>query len=146
MHYKRSKRRVIFRSDSYEWETPQEDFHRLDAIHHFTLDPCATPENAKCKQFYTEEQDGLKQPWHGRVFMNPPYGRTIGLWLAKARAEVQSGRAEIVVCFVPARTGTRWWHEHVQGKANDIEFLCGGRCFNGSKNSAPFDNAVVTFR
>ena len=52
-------------SNTDEWATPQDLFDALDATFHFTLDPCATPENAKCAKFYTKEQDGLKQDWGG---------------------------------------------------------------------------------
>ena len=48
-----------------EWETPPGLFARLDARYGFTLDACATPQNAKCPRFYTVEDDGLKQPWGG---------------------------------------------------------------------------------
>jgi hypothetical protein len=59
-------------------------FARLDAEHGFTLDACATAANAKCAAYFTRKEDGLRQPWTGRVWCNPPYGREIGLWLAKA--------------------------------------------------------------
>lgn len=55
-------------SNTDEWATPQDLFDALDATFHFTLDPCATPENAKCAKFYTKEQDGLKQDWGGTLF------------------------------------------------------------------------------
>lgn len=55
-------------SNTDEWSTPQDLFDKLDATFHFTLDPCATPENAKCAKFYTKEQDGLKQDWGGVLF------------------------------------------------------------------------------
>jgi phage N-6-adenine-methyltransferase len=109
----------------------------------FDLDVCATPENAKCARYYTREQDGLAQSWTGRVWMNPPYGREIGLWVAKALASVESGDAEIVVCLVPARTDTRWWHQYAA--KGEVEFLTGRVKFGGCKNSAPFPSAVVVF-
>jgi hypothetical protein len=76
---------VHFSSRSCEWATPPDLFARLSAEYGpFDLDPCATPENAKCARCYTREDDGLAMPWTGRVFMNPPYGRTIGSWMRKA--------------------------------------------------------------
>jgi phage N-6-adenine-methyltransferase len=110
----------------------------------FTLDPCATVENAKCPNFYTQEQDGLRQRWTGRVWCNPPYGRTIGLWLEKARQSVRAGDAELVVCLVPARVDTRWWNNFCAD--TEFEFLRGRLRFGGAKNSAPFPSAVVVFR
>ena len=55
-------------SSTCEWATPQDLFDRLDAIHHFNLDPCATAENAKCEKYYTVEDDGLSQNWGGTGF------------------------------------------------------------------------------
>ncbi len=67
------------------WATPQELFDELNGEFRFTLDPCATKDNAKCARFYTKERDGLLESWVGeRVFMNPPYGRVIGEWVKKA--------------------------------------------------------------
>lgn len=74
----------MYTSKTPEWFTPKPFFDELDREFHFTLDPCATKENAKCKKFYTAEQDGLAQEWTGeRVFCNPPYGRQIGRWVEK---------------------------------------------------------------
>ena len=141
-HRKRRKRNVHFRSDSPEWATPQDLFDELDAEFHFATDVCATAENAKCSRFYTRADDGLAQDWRGVCWCNPPYGREIGAWLQKARTAAEKGAT--VVCLVPARTDTRWWHEHVT-KA-DVRFLRGRLKFGGSKNSAPFPSALVVFR
>lgn len=75
---------VHFSSKTPEWATPQAFFDVLNKEFRFTLDPCATQENAKCAKFYTEKDDGLSKSWAGeRVFCNPPYGRTIGQWVKK---------------------------------------------------------------
>ena len=66
------------------WETPKAFFDALDEEFHFDLDVCAIPSNAKCKTYYTPEQDGLLQEWTGICWMNPPYGREIGQWVRKA--------------------------------------------------------------
>lgn len=58
----------LLSSSTDEWATPQELFDKLNGAFHFTLDPCATPENAKCSKFYTREQDGLKQDWGGMLY------------------------------------------------------------------------------
>ena len=66
----------LFTSNTVEWETPQALFDQLNEEFRFTLDPCATAENAKCRKYYTKEQDGLLQDWTGEtVYCNPPYGR-----------------------------------------------------------------------
>jgi phage N-6-adenine-methyltransferase len=129
-------------SKTGEWETPQDFFDALDAQYHFTLDPCATHENAKCHRYFTREDDGLVQSWWGeRVFMNPPYGREISRWVAKAHEESIQGA--LVVCLLPARTDTRWFHDYcTKGR---ITFLRGRLKFGGSKDSAPFPSMVVVF-
>jgi hypothetical protein len=73
--------------------------------------------------------------------MNPPYGRTIGQWMKKALESAQGGAK--VVCLVPARTDTAWWHDYAM--KGQIEFLRGRLKFGGSPNSAPFPNAIVIF-
>lgn len=119
-------------------------FDELDKEFNFTLDPCATHENAKCKQYFTKEDDGLTQSWQGNtVFMNPPYGRGIKHWIKKAYEE-SLGDA-VVVCLIPARTDTTYWHNYIFGKASDIRFLKGRLKFGNSNNTAPFPSAVVVF-
>lgn len=83
---------AMFTSNTSEWATPQAFFDELNKEFAFTLDPCATPENAKCGRYFTKEVDGLKQSWHGEtVFCNPPYGRDIAKWVKKAYEEAQGG-------------------------------------------------------
>lgn len=77
------------------------------------------------------------------MWLNPPYGRAIGLWMAKAVAAAEAGAT--VVCLVPSRTDTRWWHDYVLPHGQ-VEFIRGRLKFGGCKNSAPFPSAVVVFR
>jgi phage N-6-adenine-methyltransferase len=143
--YRRRRRRSVhFRSDSDEWATPQRLFDDLDAEYHFTLDACATPDNAKCASYFTRADDGLAQRWTGRVWCNPPYGRAIGRWLRKAWESVEQGDAELVVCLVPARPGGAWWHDYAA--KGEVEFLRGRLRFGDATNVAPFDSALVVFR
>ena len=136
--------RSLFTSKSNEWATPQSFFDALSAeFGPFDLDPCATPENAKCARFFTIEQDGLKQKWSGKVFMNPPYGKQIGQWIVKAKESAQGGA--LVVCMIPARTDTKYWHEHIQDIA-EVRFVKGRIKFGDSKGSAPFPSVVVIYR
>lgn len=58
-----------------EWETPHWLYDQLNKTFNFSLDVCATSENAKCPNYYTHEQDGLAQPWTGTCWMNPSYSR-----------------------------------------------------------------------
>lgn len=133
---------LMFSSKTDLWETPKDLFDKLNNEFHFTLDVCATPENAKCDSFYTKEQDGLSQPWEGVVWCNPPYGKQIGSWVRRGFFASISGNT--VVMLLPARTDTRWFHEYIYGKA-EIRFIRGRLKFGESKNSAPFPSMVVVF-
>lgn len=134
---------VHFSSASDDWPTPQDFFDKVNQEFGFTLDPCSSENNAKCETFFTREDDGLTQEWTGRVWMNPPYGRTIGQWMKKAYESV-GGAAELVVCLVPARTDTAWWHDYAM--KGEVRFIRGRLKFGGHRNSAPFPNALVVFR
>jgi phage N-6-adenine-methyltransferase len=139
---RRARINVHFSSATVEWETPPDLFDELARIFGgFTLDPCATAENAKCDRYFTREQDGLTQAWTGKVFMNPPYGREIGKWVKKAWHESLHGA--LVVCLLPARVDTRWWHEYAA--KGYVHFLQGRLKFRNARNSAPFPSAIVTF-
>ena len=128
--------------EKVDYPTPQEWFDYLDLEFGFTLDPCCAHGTAKCAKHYTEAEDGLSKSWEDeRVFMNPPYGRNIGPWMEKAYAE--SKRGALVVCFVPARVDTNWWHDYaIKGEIR----LPKGRCKNADGSAWPFPVAVVIYR
>ncbi|WP_422932179.1 DNA N-6-adenine-methyltransferase [Singulisphaera sp. PoT] len=135
-------------SIAQDWETPA---HILEALYtvfrRFDLDPCSprrTRPPVKARVHYTLEDDGLSLPWHGVVFVNPPYGRQLAAWIAKAHGEVESGNARTVVALIPARTDTAYWHRHVAGKA-DIYFLKGRLSFGKVEQSAPFPSALAVW-
>ena len=134
--------KVIFSSKSEMWETPQWLFDKLDSIYHFDIDVCATHENAKCKRYFTPEMDGLKQAWTGVCWLNPPYGKTISKWMEKAYKSSMAGAT--VVCLVPSRTDTAWWHDWAM--RGEIEFIRGRLRFSGSAVNAPFPSAIVVFK
>ena len=134
---------LMFSSKTDLWETPQDFFDKYDAIYHFETDVCALPENAKCKRFFTPEMDGLKQEWTGVCWMNPPYGRQIGKWVRKAYEYARDNLAT-VVCLLPARTDTRWFHDYILPHA-EVRFVKGRLKFGGAKENAPFPNMVVIF-
>src|SRR5262249_9744068 len=136
-------RSIHFRSDSCEWPTDQAFFDQVNAAFGFTLDVCATAENAKCPTFYTRAQDGLSQPWTGRVWCNPPYGKGIERWIERAHRVAVKGEAEVVVCLVFARTDTRWWHEWAAHA--EVRFIKGRLNFGG-QYYAPFPSVLLVFR
>lgn len=133
-------------SELPNWETPKSLFDELNSKHQFTLDVCAEPENAKCEKFFSKETNGLIQSWANEIcFMNPPYGREIKTWMAKAVHEWKNGAK--IVCLVPARTDTAWWHDYaMQG---DIEFLRGRVKFvhpaTKEEKPAPFPSAIIRY-
>ncbi len=133
--------KVHFSSGRNNWGTPQALFDILNEEFHFDLDVCATSENAKCKKYYSPEEDGLKQKWKGICWMNPPYGREIGKWMKKAFESALIGTT--VVCLVPARTDTAWWFDYCA--KGEIRFIKGRLKFGGSKNAAPFPSAIIVF-
>jgi len=140
----KSTQKLMFSSKTDNWATPQDFFDKLDTIYDFTLDPCATHTNHKCDKYFTIEDNGLEQNWAGEtVFMNPPYGRAIKHWLEKAYRE-SLNEDTIVVCLIPSRTDTRYWHDYCM-KAEKIYFIKGRLKFGKNTNAAPFPSCVVVF-
>ncbi len=141
---------ALLSSKDMNWCTPREFFKELDREFHFDLDPAATEKSAKCAQYYTPVEDGLKQSWGGhRVFCNPPYGRTIGEWVQKGYEESRK-QDTVVVMLIPARTDTQYYHEYIfGGKADEVRFLRGRLHFTDEdgnrKDSAPFPSAVIVW-
>ena len=139
--------KTMLSSECMEWETPQELFDELNKEFKFTLDPCATIKSAKCKKFYTKEDNGLIQDWSNeRVFVNPPYGTEIKKWVKKCYEE--RNKAKIIVMLVPARTDTIYFHEFIYHKA-EIKFIKGRIKFVGNQKgsgSAPFPSMLVIFK
>ena len=123
----------LFTSGAVHWSTPRELYSALDAEFHFTDDPCPLHGT----------EDGLGREWGSSTFVNPPYGKAIVAWVKKALDESQKGK--LVVCLIPSRTDTRWWHDYVM-RATEIRFLKGRLKFGGSKSAAPFPSAVVVFK
>jgi hypothetical protein len=129
------------------WETSEElllDLYQV--FKKFDLDPCSPRKKGlvRARVRFTAEDDGMRLPWHGVVFLNPPCGRTLASWVEKARAEFEAGRARVVVLLVPARTDTAYWHDHIAGRAN-VWFLRGRLRFSRSQQPAPFPLALVVW-
>jgi phage N-6-adenine-methyltransferase len=135
-------------SAHHGWATPDWLLQKLYTVFGvFDLDPCSSTHDRRtasvsARIHYTVDDDGLSQPWQRTVFVNPPYGRAIGLWTAKAKSEVEVGNARVVVGLVPARTDTTWWHRDVAGSAS-TSFLRGRLRFGNSEQSAPFPSALI---
>lgn len=95
--------------------TAPEHFAAFDAeFGPFTLDVAAAFHNRKCEDYYSLEEDGLRLPWHGVVWCNPPYSG-LGAWVEKAWAEWNARRVRRIVMLLPAnRTEQTWWQRHVE--------------------------------
>lgn len=142
--------KAMVSSKSNEWATPQDFYDELNKEFEFTLDPCSTNENKKCKKNYTIEDDGLSKDWGGEVvFMNPPYGGHTGEWVKKAYETAYNNQGNwnktAVVCLIVSATDRSYWHEYIFPYANQIRFIRGRLKFGGVKNTAPFASAVVIF-
>jgi site-specific DNA-methyltransferase (adenine-specific) len=150
---------ALYSRASDEWATPDDLYADLDAEFCFTLDAAATADNAKCATFYTRHEDALTQAWRltpshraGRpaVWLNPPYSH-VRLFMQKARQEAAGGCT--VVCLVPSRTDTKWWHESVWDYTThrprfgvEVRFLRGRLKFGDGRGSAPFPSVVIILR
>lgn len=136
--------------DRNEWATPQWLFDYFNAQYHFTLDPCATPENAKCERYFTKEQDGLKQDWgiSGWAFVNPPYGRgLLEPWVEKCfdQASPPTPFACGSVMLLPSRTERPWFHLLIKWAA-EVNFIKGRIPFvppPGVKPSTNRENSII---
>ena len=123
-------------------------FNALDQEFDFKLDAAAAKHNAKCPVYFDITDDALSQSWHPfeSIFLNPPYSRQIGKWIAKAREEADKGAT--VVLLIPARTDTRWWHDYVY-KISETRFLRGRLKFVSNKktsNAATFPSVIIVMR
>lgn len=142
--------KVMFSSKRDDWLTPREIIDAsIEAMGAIDLDPCAETHddpNVPAGCHYTEEDDGLdrKNPWFGRVYMNPPYGRIIGLFCDRLDEEVAAGNVTQAIALVPSRTDTRWWRTLTRN-ASAICFIKGRLRFGGAPSSAPFPSAVIAY-
>jgi phage N-6-adenine-methyltransferase len=136
-----------FESAKQDWTTPQEMFDRLDAEFHFDVDLAANATNAKCLEFYTENDNTLNITWDGIGWLNPPYGATAGKlsdWVKKSYNETRK-KSCTVVMLIPARTNTRWFHDYCM-KADELRFLRGRPKFGDAKHGLPQPLVLVVFR
>ncbi len=134
----------LYSSRSEEWPTPQDFYDVLHKEFNFTLDPCATVENAKCGTFFTKEDNGILQDWgQNVVFCNPPYGKQMRAWAEKCHVAALGGAT--VVLLAHSRTDTRWFHDYVYGKA-ELRFVKGRLKFGDGKQSAPFPSLLAIYR
>ena len=138
-----TKTSVQFTSKGIDYETPSDIFDPLDDEFHFTLDVAASHTNAKCDNYYTEEDDALTQSWIGTCWMNPPYGRALRRFVKKAYESAQCGST--VVCLIPVRANTKWWHQYVM-RASEIRLINGEVKFVGHERGLWWAMCIVVFK
>jgi hypothetical protein len=134
---------VHFSSATPEHYTPQVIIDATRAcMGEIDLDPCSnslTDPVVPAKRHFTADDDGLRWQWHGRIYMNPPYGRQIDSWIAKLCEEHEAGRVTEAIALVPARTDTQWW---LRLRDYPVCFIQGRLTFGGNTDPAPFPSAV----
>lgn len=134
---------VHFSSGTPEHYTPSEIVSAvLACMGEIDLDPCsnsADAPNVPAHQHFTASDDGLSREWHGRIYMNPPYGREIMQWVSKLCAEHEAGRTVEAIALVPARTDTAWF---ARLRDYPVCFITGRLTFIGNDDPAPFPSAV----
>lgn len=147
---------LMFSKASDEWGTPLDFFRSLDAEFEFDADMAASSLNNLKANYWgldhvlPERRNALVFRWPAICWLNPPYSRCRE-FVAKAAEEASKGST--VVCLVPSRTDTRWWHEYVwdrekhQPRAGvEVRFVKGRLKFGGAENGAPFPSVVIIFR
>lgn len=128
--------RMLAKTFNIHEATPKALYDQLNSEFNFNFDPCPL----------RSSQDGLSINWKGNVYVNPPYGKAIRLWLEKGLTEIDKGNAKVVVFLLPAYTDVKWFHEIVLPNANDLRFLKSRLCFGEHKNRAPFASMIVIFK
>ncbi|NIV31242.1 MAG: adenine methyltransferase [Anaerolineae bacterium] len=137
-----NRRGYIAQSKSCEWSTPGWLFRQLDREFGFTVDVAASDAHHCCPKYYTEEQDGLAQPWRNeRIWCNPPYDvQSLTAFVAKAWEVTRAWPNTLAVLLVPVKSDQRWWHDYaMQG---EIRFIR-GRVRFGGEAGAPMPVCVV---
>lgn len=129
------------------WETPHHFYNQWGAKYKCNLDVAATSENTKCEAFFDIETDGLKSEWYGRVWCNPPYSQ-LPAWTAHAYR--MRNYCEIIVCLLPSKTDTKWFHSFVYRKAS-LFFIKGRIAFEfnnqiGGCGRLPFPSMIAIYR
>lgn len=134
-----NNKKAMFTSQRQNWKTPKEFLKVLEKEFGKMFDPCSSKN-------YTNggKIDGLKVSWKKKNFINPPYTtREQDLWLKKGFEEFKKGK--LCIFLIPARTGTKRFHEIILPHAKEIKFIKGGLKFDDQENYAPFDSMIVIF-
>lgn len=136
---------VVFSSNKDDWGTPDWLFKACDDVFRFSIDAASSEDNHLLFGYYTQEHDGLKQPWIDSTWVNPPYGRGVtGKWVAKAAFEATLDVTSVLL--LPSRTDLPWFHDYIYEKPDVVtKFIRGRVKFVGAKSGAPFPSMLVAF-
>jgi hypothetical protein len=137
------KMAVHFSSETPEHYTPRMVIDAvIECMGGIDLDPCSNSHespNVPAGEHFTADDDGLRQVWRGRVYMNPPYGREIVDWVDKLVKAHESGSVTEAIALVPARTDTKWW---AMLRDYPVCLVSGRLKFGEAENGAPFPSAI----
>lgn len=115
-----------------EWYTPGEYIEAArEVMGGIDLDPASSEEaqkTVKATEYFSTQRNGLNQPWHGRVFLNPPYAaQAVSGFVNKLVSEFKAERVEQAVLLVNNCTDTGWFHE--------VALACAAVCFTSGRIS-----------
>jgi len=139
-------------SGENEWYTPPKYIEAARAVMGgIDCDPASSEianRIVKAETFYTIQDDGLKQEWGKRIFMNPPYAPPlISKFCEAVTAKYESGEIEQACVLVNNATETAWFQRMLE-KASAACFVRGRVKFldiNGNPGAPLQGQAVLYF-
>ncbi len=134
---------VHFLSESSEWTTPEIIINKtIELFGEIDLDPCSNPDfpNVSARNHFIKKEDGLSKDWHGKIYMNPPYGNEIKDCINHLCEQYEKNNVQEAIALTPSRTDTKWFQKM---KTFPRCFIWGRLKFGESGNSAPFPSMIV---
>lgn len=104
------------KAGKHEWLTPK---YIVDTLGPFDLDPCYSEPRPweTANKYYSEEDNGLVQPWEGFAWVNPPYGEYTEMWLKKCSEHKKC------IALIFARTETKMFRKYIWEQAKAVFFF-----------------------
>jgi len=137
------RRRALKARAVVDYPVPQDLFDKLNKEFHFTLDAAASKAEHRCRRYFTIDDDGLKQPWSGVVWCNPPF---VGVWSWCEKAIIEQQRGVTSVLLVPADTWRAEFHDLVLPNVSEVRFVRGRVKFHGMKHALRLPLLLLVFR
>lgn len=128
-----------------EWATPPAFVRPLaEAVGGFDLDPASGAERSPvAEETYTEADDGLSTPWHGRVWCNPPYS-DVEKWVHRAVDQSKRPEVDTILLLCKGDSSTNWWQSAIS-EAEIVAMIDRRLSFGNGSDSAPFPSHVFGF-